>query len=245
MRRRRCCNEARAATRREPSRVRLVRGYSPRRARSLPANGGFSVRDQSILPSPANRWMPVPSLATNGAIDSPPASRHAGRTVPSRRPSAGKTPCAYPSGRGSLRRCVVLAARPRGYVPPNTLSEAEQRSGWRLLFDGTTADGFRNYRKDSLNDGWQVTDSAPRSPAGAGDIVTRDQFDAFELQLEYRIAPGGNSGIMFHVTEDAPAPWMSGPEVQILDNAGGNESQKAGFLYQLYQPQVPKWVRQV
>ena len=127
---------------------------------------------------------------------------------------------------------------------PNTLSDAEQRSGWRLLFDGTTADGFRNYRKDSLNDGWQVKDGALTLTRRGGDIVSRDQFENFELQLEYRIAPAGNSGIMFHVTEDAPAPWMSGPEVQILDNVGGKESQKAGFLYQLYQPQVPKWVRQ-
>ncbi len=127
---------------------------------------------------------------------------------------------------------------------PNTLSEAEQRSGWRLLFDGTSTDGFRNYRKDSLSDGWKVEDGAIMlTRRGAGDIVTKEQFENFELQLEYRIGPAGNSGLMFHVTEDAPTPWMTGPEVQILDNIGGHDNQKAGFLYQLYQPQVPGWSR--
>jgi glucose/arabinose dehydrogenase len=140
---------------------------------------------------------------------------------------------------------LALALLPLAAVAqePNTLSEAEQRSGWRLLFDGTSADGFRNYRKDTLSDGWQVNDGALTLVGRGGDIVSRDQFENFELQLEYRIAPGGNSGVMFHVTEDAPAPWMTGPEVQILDNVGGKESQKAGFLYQLYQPQVPAWVK--
>jgi len=105
---------------------------------------------------------------------------------------------------------------------PNTLSEAEKRAGWRLLFDGTSAAAFRNYRQDSLGAGWQVRDGAVvRTARGAGDIVTRDQFESFELQLEYRIAPGGNSGIMFHVTEEEDAAWKTGPEVQVLDNAAG------------------------
>jgi len=129
---------------------------------------------------------------------------------------------------------------------PNTLSEAEKRAGWKLLFDGTKPDAFRSYRQESLNAGWQVRDGAlVRAARGAGDIVTRDQFEAFELQLEYRIAPGGNSGIMFHVTEEEDAPWKTGPEVQVLDNAAGKDPQKAGWLYQLYAPRVPDWVRKI
>ena len=129
---------------------------------------------------------------------------------------------------------------------PNSLNEAEKRAGWKLLFDGTNADAFRNYRKEELGKGWEVRDGAlVRASKGAGDIVTRDQFEAFELQLEYRIAPGGNSGIMFHVTEEEPQPWKTGPEVQVLDNAAGKDPQRAGWLYQLYAPQVPGWVRQL
>ncbi|MCE2726565.1 MAG: PQQ-dependent sugar dehydrogenase [Planctomycetaceae bacterium] len=129
---------------------------------------------------------------------------------------------------------------------PNTLSEAEKRAGWKLLFDGTSAGAFRSFRQESLNAGWKVHDGAVvRAARGAGDIVTRDQFEAFELQLEYRIAPGGNSGIMFHVTEEENAPWKTGPEVQVLDNAAGKDPQKSGWLYQLYAPLVPDWVRKL
>ena len=128
----------------------------------------------------------------------------------------------------------------------NTLSEAERRAGWKLLFDGTSPDAFRNYRQEGIGGGWQVRDGAlVRAAKGAGDIVSRDQFGAFELQLEYRISPGGNSGIMFHVTEEEPQPWKTGPEVQVLDNAAGKDPQRAGWLYQLYAPQVPGWVRQL
>jgi glucose/arabinose dehydrogenase len=125
----------------------------------------------------------------------------------------------------------------------NSLTAAERRAGWRLLFDGSSADAFRRYRGDAIGDGWVIRDGAlVRVAAGAGDIITREQFGAFELQLEYRISPGGNSGLMFHVTEDEDRPWKTGPEVQILDNAAGADPQKAGWLYQLV---VPRRVRQV
>jgi len=147
-------------------------------------------------------------------------------------------------------RLILLAALAlcpsgsRGEQAPNTLSEAERRSGWKLLFDGANLDAFRNYRQERLGPGWQARDGAlVRAARGAGDIVTRDQFGAFELQLEYRISPGGNSGIMFHVTEEEPQPWQTGPEVQILDNAAGQDPQKAGWLYQLYAPTLPDSVR--
>lgn len=119
----------------------------------------------------------------------------------------------------------------------NRLTEAEKLSGWRLLFDGETTEGWRNYREDSLSQGWKVIDGAlVRAERGAGDIVSEKKFEAFDLSLEYKIEPGGNSGVMFHVTEDNPAPWHSGPEIQILDNAKGRDAQKAGWLYQLYKP---------
>lgn len=128
---------------------------------------------------------------------------------------------------------------------PNELTEAERRSGWKSLFDGTSTDAFRNYRSDTLRAGWQIRDGAlVRAAKAAGDIITRDQFGAFELQLEYRIVPGGNSGLMFHVTEAEDSPWKTGPEVQILDNKLGRDPQKAGWLYQLVAPRVEGWVRQ-
>jgi glucose/arabinose dehydrogenase/protein-L-isoaspartate O-methyltransferase len=142
--------------------------------------------------------------------------------------------------------CLVWLA-PAGFATAeesaNTLSPAEERLGWKLLFDGQSLENFRGYRRDEPGSGWRVEDGAiVRKASGAGDLISRDEFDSFELQLEYRIAPDGNSGVMFHVTEDNDQPWMSGPEVQVLDNASTRESQKAGWLYGLYKPAKPGWV---
>ena len=139
---------------------------------------------------------------------------------------------------------LVIAAVPAGLPaaessPENTLSAAERQAGWRLLFDGESTRGWRNFRSDEISPGWQVIDGAlVRAAAGAGDIITTDEFDWFELQLDYRISPGGNSGIMFRVTEDGQKPWHSGPEVQVLDNAEGKDPQRAGWLYELYPPRT-------
>ena len=110
---------------------------------------------------------------------------------------------------------------------------------WQTLFDGTSTDAFRNYKKETLSDGWQIIDGAlVRAKDGAGDIVTKDEFGAFELELEFKISPAGNSGVMYRVTEDNPAPWHSGPEIQIQDNKDGHDPQKCGWLYQLYAADV-------
>src|SRR5262249_1721843 len=62
-------------------------------------------------------------------------------------------------------------------VPPNTLTDAEKRAGWKLLFDGKTTDGWRGYKKDKIPDGWKVVDGTLSRVAKAGDIVTTEQFD--------------------------------------------------------------------
>lgn len=143
-----------------------------------------------------------------------------------------------PPVRRLLTALLCLAALPRLLAAePNTLTPEERQAGWRLLFDGKTTDGWRNFKQPAVSPGWKVVDGAlVRSAQGAGDLMTTDEFGAFELVLEYRIAPGGNSGLMFHVTEEAGAPWQTGPEVQILDNVGGHDPNKAGWLYALYVP---------
>lgn len=117
----------------------------------------------------------------------------------------------------------------------NTLSQEEKKAGWKLLFDGKTTDGWRSFKKTGISDGWKVVDGALcRAGSGAGDIITVDQYDAFELSLEYRISKGGNSGVMYHVTEEAGTPWRTGPEVQLQDNKHGHDPEESGWLYQLY-----------
>jgi hypothetical protein len=139
---------------------------------------------------------------------------------------------------GLLVALVCLAPLPRlAAAAPNTLTPEEQKGGWKLLFDGTTTNGWRGFKQPAANSGWKVEDGAlVRADKGAGDIMTADQFGAFELVLDYQIAPGGNSGLMFHVTEEAERPWQTGPEVQILDNVAGHDPNKAGWLYELYVP---------
>jgi glucose/arabinose dehydrogenase len=131
-------------------------------------------------------------------------------------------------------------------VPLNKLTPAEQRSGWQLLFDGTSTKGWRNFQKDKVSPGWEIKDGAiVRSNRGAGDIMTNEQYEYFELSLDYNISKGGNSGIMFHVTEEESTPWRTGPELQVQDNVDGHDPQKSGWLYQLYKPLKPGWVKRV
>lgn len=121
----------------------------------------------------------------------------------------------------------------------NTLTEAEKNAGWRLLFNGVDFAGWHNFKRDGVRPGWQVKDGVLVcvDPHDAGDIVTTDKFGAFELQLEYNISEGGNSGIMYHVTDEGGAAWATGPEFQLEDNAKAKDPQRCGWLYALYQPE--------
>ena len=121
----------------------------------------------------------------------------------------------------------------------NRLSAAEKADGWKLLFDGKTTHGWRNFKKDTVSDGWAVKDGAlARVGRGAGTIITKDSYGAFELSLEYKISKGGNSGIMFHATEEAATAWRTGPEIQVQDNVDAHDPQLSGWLYQLYKPDI-------
>jgi len=125
----------------------------------------------------------------------------------------------------------------RAENPPNQLTRTEILSGWKLIFDGESTKGWRGYKREGVSDGWKIIDGTMvREGKGAGDIITDRKYKYFELSLEYNISKGGNSGLMFHVTEDNPAPWHSGPEVQIQDNIEGRDPQKAGWLYQMFRP---------
>ena len=119
----------------------------------------------------------------------------------------------------------------------NELTAAEKKAGWILLFDGKTMEHFRNYKKEGIKDAWVVKDGAfTLTKKGGGDVITKKQYKAFEFTVDYKISPGGNSGLMFHVQETEQRPWQTGAEIQIQDNVKGHDPQKAGWLYQLYRP---------
>ena len=124
----------------------------------------------------------------------------------------------------------------------NVLSEADQQAGWRLLFDGQSLNGWRRYRGGEIRQGWQVVNGilihAPKG--GGGDIVTIDEFDDFELSIDWNISPGGNSGIFYRAGEETELIWQNALEVQVLDDAAHKlqpaDKQAAGGLYALYAP---------
>jgi hypothetical protein len=101
----------------------------------------------------------------------------------------------------------------------NTISTKERAEGWRLLFDGRTMTGWRGFRQQTLPPGWQAIDGELTRVGEAGDIVTVDEFDDFELTLEWKLSPNGNSGLFYRVTEDDEVMWHVAPEYQIIDNA--------------------------
>jgi hypothetical protein len=113
------------------------------------------------------------------------------------------------------------------------------------LLDTKDLSKFRGYQTEEIPEGWTVQGkNLIFDGTGKGDIITRDTFKDFELQVEWSVEKGGNSGIMFRVTLGDSEPYISGPEIQILDDEnhgdGKNELTSAGSLYGLYAPNDKK-----
>ncbi len=106
----------------------------------------------------------------------------------------------------------------QGGRAPNTLTEAERKEGWRLLFDGRTTDGWRGYGRPDMPGGWGVIDGALVRVGRGGDIITTEKFADFELALEWKLEPGGNSGIFYRAVESDRPIYFSAPEMQVLDD---------------------------
>lgn len=132
----------------------------------------------------------------------------------------------------------------------NTLSKKEKKEGWTLLFDGKTTKGWRGAYKDAFPDsGWAIKEgvlmkipSAGGESRAGGDIITTEKWENFELTVDFRVSPKGNSGIKYYVNEQTPKPAGSaiGLEFQILDDEGHpdakmgkNGNRTIGSLYDL------------
>ncbi|HEV8541566.1 MAG TPA: DUF1080 domain-containing protein [Verrucomicrobiae bacterium] len=120
----------------------------------------------------------------------------------------------------------------------NKLNRAEKKEGFQLLFDGKDLKGWHNFKSDSIRPGWKVENGelVCSDPHNAGDLCTAGKYDWFELDLEFKMGPSANSGIMYHVTDAGNAAWATGPEIQLEDNKGAADPQRCGWLYALYQP---------
>lgn len=124
------------------------------------------------------------------------------------------------------------------------LGEANNEGDWTILFDGSSLDQWRGYLSDGMYPEWTIQDSLmvfTPGKEGGKNIITKDKYTNFILSLEWNISEAGNSGIFWGVHEDEKfsEAYMTGPEIQILDNAKhpdsfvGNGIHKAGSLYDL------------
>jgi hypothetical protein len=126
----------------------------------------------------------------------------------------------------------------------NVLTAQESAAGFRLLFDGTTTNGWRGYRKAEIHPQWRVVEGTLRfhpdpHPQYGHDIISEQWFTNFELHIDWILYERGNSGIMYHVREVAEKPYMTGPEVQLLDDERHPDAKRGldrctGACYGLY-----------
>jgi hypothetical protein len=144
---------------------------------------------------------------------------------------------------------LIIAALAQNKTPINQLTKAEKASGWKLLFDGKTLDGWRGFHSDKVPAGWAVEDGCIKKvPAegelgrAGGDLITVDQFDNFEFSIEWKLSKGANSGIKYLVSENLPPTGRSGVsfEYQVLDDEAHPDAKQgiagnrtAGSLYDL------------
>lgn len=139
---------------------------------------------------------------------------------------------------------VLLALTlPAMAAEPNTLDAAEKSAGFKLIFDGKSLDGWRGYKKDAAPAGWEVKDDAiTLVKGGAGDLISKEQYANFELRFQFKIAPDGNSGVMWRVAETDGPPYLTGPEYQILDShakTGYPDERKKGNIAGAFYDLIP------
>jgi len=149
--------------------------------------------------------------------------------------------------------CFIISCGSNSVVMNSTNESQAADGGWISLFDGKTTNGWHSYGKDHVGSAWNVENGALHvggeskkpSKVESGDLVTNAEFDNFDLKVDWRISPKGNSGIIFYVKEDASKyvdTYNTGLEMQVLDNGsptvlghpdGKLYTHRAGDLYDL------------
>ncbi len=160
--------------------------------------------------------------------------------------------------------CSSAGSASRDFAPRNSLTQDEREAGWTLLFDGNSFEGWRGLGRDAIPEShWVIEGDAirkvasgeiPTAPDGqpleGGDIITTETFDDFELYLEWKVAPGANSGVKYNVSEamstaNPPGHAALGFEYQILDDerhpdALNGPTRTTAALYDLIPPNDSK-----
>lgn len=139
---------------------------------------------------------------------------------------------------------TILAMYAAGLL---ALVPIQHSEGWRILFDGKSLDAWRGYKSQTVPEGWRMEGGALIKDSRVGDLITKDEFGDFELELEWKIGRGGNSGIFYRGIEDPdftgkPSDdriYTTGPEYQLLDDLAAEDNKTrltcAGANYGLYE----------
>lgn len=153
----------------------------------------------------------------------------------------------YGAGLCLLALVTTPALADRQDGAPNTLTARERTEGWQLLFNGRDLSGWRSFDGTAPSSSWEVRDGTLMLTANNGrmsgaDLVTTDNYGAFELTLDWKVERGGNSGVLY-LARKAPRIthiYETGLEMQILDDAGHSDgkipSHRAGALYDITVP---------
>jgi hypothetical protein len=161
----------------------------------------------------------------------------------------------------SLTVAASLVAAAAGGAPcdgVNVLTPAEKAAGWQLLFDGSTTKGWHGYN-GKATPAWSIDDCSLKTAGTEGnygsdtraDLVTDLEFTNFEVAVDWKATPGGNSGLLYGVVEHSKyeAAWETGPEYQFIDDVGFPEKlepwQRAGADYAMHLPNAEKRLQPV
>lgn len=129
-------------------------------------------------------------------------------------------------------------------TPDNTLSDAEKKAGWQLLFNGSDLNSWRTYQNKPGS--WiaenGIISGTKNNEGKHADLITKKQYENFEFSIQWKVAAGANSGIIYMVSEEYDASFLSGPEYQLIDDIGYpgklEDWQKSGANYAMNPPAV-------
>ncbi len=141
---------------------------------------------------------------------------------------------------------AVASTAPSAQAAPSVT--ASRPGPWRSLFDGASLGAWRGYKEAQVPDGWKVVDGTLAKVGPTRDIMTRDEFGDFELEIDWKIGEAGNSGIFYRATEAYDRIYWTGPEYQLLDDVKADDNKTrltcAGAAYGLY-PSPPGHLKPV